>query len=177
MSFFELFKIVHATHFILTCPLSLILWLYIPAANRPVFQPANSSTEVIIAIAVSVLSLSWYFVWYGSLVFAFRGRFPLLSPRAFSILLGVVYVGFAFVSHVASETLSGGLLTANPLYQFAFCAILSLSGFGAVFLPGLTVQEELEQERLAQERDRRLDSLYPWGSSDTKEAAIETEDK
>lgn len=111
------------------------------------------------------------------MAFAFRGRFPILSPRAFSVLLGVVYAGFAIVSHVANEKLTGGLLAANPLYQFAFCAILSLSGFGAVFLPGLMVQDELEQERFAQERDRRLELRYPWGSSDTKEAAIETDDK
>lgn len=177
MSFFELFKIVHATHFILASPLSLILWKFIPAARGPLFQPANSTAEVIVAIATSVLSVSWYFVWYGSLVFAFRGRFPILSPRAFSILLGVVYAGFAIVSHVVNEGLIGGLLASHPLYFFAFSAMLSLSGFGAVFLPGLMVQNEREQERLAQERDRRLDSLHPWGSSDTQEEAIETEDK
>lgn len=177
MSFLELFKIVHATHFILGCPQSLILWRFIPAAMGPLVQSANSTMEVMISIAMSVLSVSWYFVWYGSLVFAFRGRFPILSPRAFSTLLGFVYAGFAIVSCIANEKSIGELLTIDPLNQLVFCAILSLSGFGAIFLPGLVVQDQREQERLAKERDRRLDSLHPWGSSDTQEAAIETEDK
>ena len=177
MSFFELFKIVHATHFILTCPLWLTLWWTVPAALRHLDQPAASTMEVMISIAITELSMSWYFVSYGSLLFAFCGRFPILSPRAFSILLGVVYGGFAIVSCIANEKSIGHLLTINPLFQLALCAILSLSGFGAVFLPGLVVQDQREQERLAQERDRRLDSLHPWGSPDTKEAAIETEVK
>lgn len=149
--------------------------MFIPAAMGPFLQPVNSAIEVMISIATSVLSVSWYFVWYGSMVFAFRGRFPILSARAFSVLLGVVYAGFAIVSHLVNEQLTRQLFASSAVYFFAFCAILSLSGFGAVFLTGQMVQNERELERLAQERDRRLDALHPWGSSDAQGATLETD--
>lgn len=176
MNFFELFQILHATHFILGVYLSLLLWRFVPAGLGPLFQPATSSIEALIAIAVSLLSIAWYFVWYGSLHFALRGRFPVLSPRAFSILFGFVYAGFVMVNYVLNAQAIKDLIANNPFYLLAFVVLLSLAGCGAVLLPRLKVQFDAERERMAQERDRRLDELHPWNSSATQEITGEKSD-
>lgn len=174
MNFFELFQIVHATHFILGVYLSLLLWRFVPAGLGPLFQPATSTTAALIAIATSVLSIAWYFVWYGSLHFALRGRFPVLSPRTFSILFGFVYAGFVIVNYVLNAQAMKDLVANNPFYLFAFVVLLSVAVFGAVLLPRLKIQFDAERERMAQERDRRFDELHPWNTSATQEIIGET---
>jgi len=165
MNFFEFFKIAYVTHFILGAYLSLLLWRFLPAAVAPLFQQTISPSDAIISITISAVTLSWYFVWYGSIIFALYGRFPILSPRAFSILLGLVYSGFVSISYIENAQAMNELIVNNPIYAFTFGVILSVSASGAIFLPGLKLQFDEENDRLAKERDRYLDELNPWNTS------------
>jgi hypothetical protein len=90
------------------------------------------------------------------------GRFPLLSVRSFSILLGVVYSGFGIVAYLNSKQSIDDFTFQNQEYLMRISVMLLLSALGIVFLPKLKIQADKEDERLTQERDHRLDQLYPW---------------
>jgi hypothetical protein len=162
MSFFELFRILHATHFILGAYWALLLLRFVPAALGAVTQPAMLAADAVSAIACSVLSLLWYFVWFGSIQFGLHGRFPLLSVRSFSILLGVVYSGFGIFAYLNSKQSIGDFSFRNQEYLMGISVMLLLSALGIVFLPKLKMQADKEDEQLTHERDQRLDQLYPW---------------
>lgn len=162
MSFFELFRILHATHFVLGAYWALLLLRFVPAAVGAVTQPDILTADALTAIACSVLSLLWYFVWFGSIQFGLVGRFPLLSVRSFSILLGVVYSGFGICSYLNSKQSIDDFTLHHQEYLMSISAMLLLSALGIVFLPRLKIQADKEDERLTQERDQRLDQLYPW---------------
>ena len=162
MSFFELFRILHATHFILGAYWALLLLRFVPAALGAVTQPAMLAADAVSAIACSVLSLLWYFVWFGSIQFGLHGRFPLLSVRSFSILLGVVYSGFGIFAYLNSKQSIGDFSFRNQEHLMGISVMLLLSALGIVFLPKLKMQADKEDERLTHERDQRLDQLYPW---------------
>ena len=162
MSFFELFRILHATHFVLGAYWALLLLRFVPVAVGAVTQPAMLAADVVSAIACSVLSLLWYFVWFGSIQFGLIGRFPLLSVRSFSILLGGVYSGFGIFAYLNSKQSIDEFIFRHQEYLLVISVMLLLSAFGIVFLPKLKMQADIEDERLAQERDQRLDQLYPW---------------
>ena len=170
MSFFELFRILHATHFILGAYWALLLLRFVPAALGAVTQPAMLAADALSAIACSVLSLLWYFVWFGSIQFGLIGRFPLLSVRSFSILLGGVYSGFGIFAYLNSKQSIGDFSFRNQEYVMGISVMLLLSALGIVFLPKLKVQADKEDERLTQERDQRLDQLYPWIDSRSGES-------
>lgn len=159
MSFFELFRILHATHFILGAYWALLLLRFVPAALGAVAQPV---AEALSAIACSVLSLLWYFVWFGSIQFGLYGRFPLLSVRGSSILLGGVYSGFGIFAYLNSKQSIGDFVFRHQEYVLGIFVMLLLSAFGIVFLPKLKMQADKENVRRTQERDLRLDQLYPW---------------
>ncbi len=165
MSFFELFRILHATHFILGTYWALLLLRFVPAAMGAVTQPAILTADALSAIACSVLSLLWYFVWFGSIQFGLIGRFPLLSVRSFSILLGIVYSGFGIFAYLNSKQSFDDFTFHNQEYLMSISVMLLLSALGIVFLPTLKMQADKENERLTQERDHRLDQLYPWSDS------------
>ncbi len=167
MSFFELFRILHATHFILGTYLALLLLRFVPVALSAIAQPVLSAADFVAAFACSVLSMLWYFVWFGSLQFGFQGRFPLLSERSFSILLGCVYSGFGVFAYLNSKQAIGDFIFLYQEYLLAVSAMLLFSVLGAVYLPKLKLQAIREEERLTQERDQRLDQLYPWFDSRT----------
>ncbi len=175
MNLFELFQIIYATHFVLGIYLSLLLWRFVPAGMMPLFQQVSTPSEIIISATTSILSLCWYFAWYGSIVFALRGRFPVLSPRAFSILLGAVYTGFVIVNYAANEHGMRELLANNPFYAFTYGLILLVSACGAVLLPRLKIQFDNEQQRRAQKLEQRLDDLHPWRKSATTKMSREAE--
>ena len=167
MSFFELFRILHATHFILGAYWALLLMRFVPAAMGAITQPAISAVDTLSAIAFSVLSLLWYFVWFGSIQFGLIGRFPLLSVRSFSILLGGVYSGIGIFAYFNSKQSIEDFSFRNQEYILYISVMLLLSALGIVFLPKLKMQADKEDERLTQEREQRLDQLYPWIDSRT----------
>lgn len=162
MSFFELFRILHATHFILGAYWALLLLRFVPAALGAITQPALLVADSVAAIACSVLSLLWYFVWFGSIQFGLHGRFPLLSVRSFSMLLGCVYSGFGILAYLNSKQSIGDFIFLHQEYLLGICVMLLLSALGIVFLPKLKMQADKDDERRTQERDHRLDQLYPW---------------
>ncbi len=162
MSYFELFRILHAIHFILGAYWALLLLRFVLAALGAITQPALSVVDSMAAIACSVLSLLWYFVWFGSIQFGLHGRFPLLSVRSFSVLLGGVYFGFGVIAYLHSKQSIGDFSFRNQEYLMGISVVLLLSALGIVFLPNLKRQADKDEERLAQERDQRLDQLYPW---------------
>ena len=162
MSFFQLFQILYATHFILGAYLALLLLRFVPAAVGAIITPDLSPADVVSGIACSVLSLLWYFVWFGSIQFGLYGRFPLLSVRSFSVLLGGVYSGFAVFAFLNSQQTIGAFIFRYQEYLLGISAMVLLSVLGTLFLPQLKMQADEEDERLARERDQRLDQLYPW---------------
>ncbi len=162
MSFFELFQILHATHFILGAYWALRLLRFIPAALGAVTQPTMLAADAVSAIACGVLTLLWYFVWFGSIQFGLHGRFPLLSVRSFSILLGGVYSGFGIFAYLNSKQPIEEFGFRNQEYLLCISVMLLLSALGIVFLPKLKLQADEENDRLTQEREQRLDQLYPW---------------
>ena len=161
MSFFELFRILHATHFILGAYCALLLLRFVPAALSALTQPAMLAADAASAIAVSALSFLWYFVWFGSIQFGLYGRFPLLTVRSFSLLLGGVYSGVGIFAYIETEQSIDDFIFLHQEYLLGISVMLLLSAFGTVFLPKLKVQADKEVERLAQEQDRRMDQLNP----------------
>lgn len=165
MNLFDLFRILHATHFILGAYWALALLRFVPAAAGAAMLPSMSVADTISAIACSGLSLLWYFVWFGSLHFGLRGRFPLLPVRSSSFLLGFVYSGFGLFSYLNSQQSIGEYTHRHQEYVLIIAALLLLSTLGMVLLPRLKTQADQEEERRTQERDQRLDQLYPWSDS------------
>lgn len=165
MSFFEFFRILFATHFVLGAYWALLLLRFVPAALGAITQPAMPIADVASGIAVSVLSLLWYFVWFGSIQFGLRGRFPLVSVRSFSMLLGGVYAGFGMVAYFESKKTISDFIFDHQEYLLVIFVMLLLSALGTLFLPALKRQADKEEGRIAEERDRRLDLLNPWGDS------------
>ncbi len=148
VNFFEFLQILYATHFVLGTYLSLLMWRFIPAVLAPFFRLNNSATDIFVAVATTVVSVAWYFVWYGSIIFALRGRFPVLSARSFSILLGSVYTGWLIINYVRHKSLMTELVANNPLILFSYGAVVLVSICGALFLPRLKAEFEREQKRI-----------------------------
>jgi len=161
MSFFQLFQILFATHFVLGVYWALRLWWGIFSAFV-ITQPEASARDVFTGFAVSFLTLLWYFVWYGSIQFALRGRFPIVSVRGFPVVLGLVYLGLGMHAFAENSRPINVSIIENQEYFFFLVIMLLLSACGFVFLPKLKIQADIEDERLVQERDRRLDEMYPW---------------
>ncbi len=160
MNFFELFQILYAVHFVLGSYIALLMLRWVPLALLSLL--VSSPNKVTIA---SVLAALWYFVWFGSILFALRGRFPIVGPRAFSILLGCVYVGFAILFYSEGELSVSEFVFQNQFIFLVIGALLLLSISGAACLPTLKSTFDADSARRAREREQRLDEQNPWDLS------------
>lgn len=163
MSFFELFRILFATHFVLGIFLALRLWIGVFAVLGLFAMPEITSEGAGYVLAVGVLSLLWYYVWYGSIVFALRGHFPVFSIRVFSMILAIVYAGLVIAYLVNSPEAWANALMQHPVYFAFVAAMLLIAACGLTILPSLKTAADQDEGRIAQARDRQFDQLHPWG--------------
>jgi hypothetical protein len=70
--------------------------------------------------------------------------------------------GFGIFAYLNSKQSIDDFTFHNQAYLMSISVMLLLSALGIVFLPKLKMQADKEDERLTQERDHRLDQLYPW---------------
>jgi hypothetical protein len=156
----DVFRILYAIHFVLGLFFAIRLWLYIPAILI-LFSPFETSArECVSGASVSVLSVLWYFVWYGSIRFAVSGRFPILSVRVFAATVALVYIAAGFVTaYVNNESFVGLIENKMPLVLI-ISVMVALAFFTAVTLPGLMQSWEIEQDRKTRIRDARLDQMF-----------------
>ncbi len=137
MSTFQLFQILYATHFVLCLPLTLFLWLLIwPAIAVCLGSYASqdfSGWDLFLALLLGLVVILWYYVWFGSIVFALRGSFPGLSIRSFSFVLGFVYTYW-----FAAPWLYGRDTEPLPMpLTLAVGAMQLIALCGMTFLPSL----------------------------------------
>jgi hypothetical protein len=124
-----------------------------------------SLVDAVYSLAVGALVVLWYSAWYGSIAFALRDSFPMLSIRSYSIIMGIVYAGFG-VAHVLRSRYAFPISLLNqPLFSSVIAVMLLIAICGFTLLPRLKVAWDEERNRLAAERERRLDQLHPWGRS------------
>ncbi len=162
MSFFDLTRILFATHFVLGVPLALqyLPFLIFNPILAVVTEPDLSLSAAIRSVSFGGLIVFWYFVWYGSIVFAIYRRFPIVSIRLFSTLLVVVYGGWVgFLSAQSGVTWDQAM--ENPLYPVTIAVMLILGLCGITVLPGLKIASDAEEQRYLEQRDRQLDELNP----------------
>jgi hypothetical protein len=176
MSFFDLFRILFATHFLLGIPLALRLlrFLIFNPFISALLTPNLSTADTIVCVSLGTLILIWYFVWCGSIVFALSRRFPLVSIRVFTVVLAIVYAGFG--CFIVFHPQLGVQRTAdNPFFAPVIGTMLVIAIGGFLFLPVLKDASDAEEQRILERRDRRLDDLHPWGS-DTSGSQSKTDD-
>lgn len=167
MSIFDLIRILYATHFVLGVPVALFcLRFLIFNPVVAVFTQFDISQSVAIrAVLFGGLLLLWYFVWYGSIVFALRRRFPIFSIRQFSFLLLMVYTGWiVFLSMQSKDVWT--LAMANPLYPLTMVMVLLIGLTGVTILPGLKVASDAEEQAYLERTERQIDSLNQWRNDD-----------
>lgn len=167
MSIFDLIRILYATHFVLGVPVALICLHFL--IFNPVFaifiQPHISQSVAIRAVLFSGLLLLWYFVWYGSIVFALRRRFPIFSIRQFSFLVLMAYAGWiVFLSMQSKDVWT--LAMANPLYPLTMVVMLLLGLTGVTILPGLKIAADAEEQACLERTERPIDPLNQWRNDD-----------
>ncbi len=89
--------------------------------------------DLFLALLLGVVVILWYYVWFGSIVFALRGSFPGLSIRSFSFVLGFVYTYW-----FAAPWLYGRDIQPLPMpLTMAVGAMQLIALCGMTFLPSL----------------------------------------
>lgn len=141
MSFFELFRILFAVHFVLGIPYAFFVWMYIPGAVA-ILGTDTTIPEAVHSLIISGLAALWYYVWYGSIVFALSGRCPIFSIRVYSIILAIVYAGLG----VATALTSRDAVTSNPFFLPTIVTMMFMSMCGITFLPKLKMAADMEDE-------------------------------
>lgn len=159
MSIFDLIRILFATHFVLGIPTAFfyLRFLIFNPILAMVTQPGLSLADTIRSISFGILILLWYFVWYGSIVFAVRRRFPIFSIRLFSLLLLIVYVGWSVFLSMYSKDF-WALAMSNPLYPLAIAVMLLLGLVGVTVLPQLKAASDAEEQTILERSERNIDS-------------------
>lgn len=165
---FTLFRLLFAVHFVLGLLPAACLWVLIFGVGNVFLLGAVarvSSVDAGYSLAVSALVVLWYYVWYGSIAFALRGSFPLLSIRSYSIIMGIVYAGFGIAHVLRSRDAFPSSVLNQPLFTSVIAVMLLIAICGFTILSRLKAAWDEERRRLADERERRLDQLHPWGRS------------
>ena len=167
MSFFDLIRILHATHFILGIPFALLSLRFL--IFNPLFavitHPDVSRSDALRSASFGGLILLWYFVWFGSIVFALFRRFPIFSIRLSSLLLLLAYAGWVAFLSVQPEN-RWPLAMDNPLYPLVIVVMLLLGLIVVTALPRLKSASDAEEKTLLEGKERKLDEQHPWHQSD-----------
>lgn len=167
MSFFDLIRILHATHFILGIPFALVSLRFL--IFNPLFavitHPDVSRSDALRSASFGGWILLWYFVWSGSIVFALFRRFPIFSIRLSSFLLLFAYAGWvAFLSLQPENRWPPAM--DNPLYPLIIVVMLLLGLTGVTVLPQLKTASDAEEQAFLEGRERKLDAQHPWHNPD-----------
>jgi hypothetical protein len=167
MSVFDLIRILHAMHFILGIPIAglYLRFLIFNPILTVATHPELSWSDAIRSVLFGGFILLWYFVWYGSIVFALFRRFPIFSIRLFSLLLLIVYAGWIVFLSVQSDN-PWDRAMENPLYPLALVVMLLLGLTGVTVLPRLKTTSDAEEEALLESEDLKIDEQRPWQKSE-----------
>lgn len=167
MSFFDLIRILHATHFILGIPFALLSLRFL--IFNPLFavitHPDISQADALRSASFGGLILLWYFVWFGSIVFALFRRFPIFSIRLYSLLLLFAYAGWVAFLSVQPENRWPPAMD-YPLFWLIIVVMLLLGLTGVTVLPRLKSASDAEELALLEGKERKLDEQHPWHQPD-----------
>jgi hypothetical protein len=147
MSFFDLIRILHATHFILGIPFALLSLRFL--IFNPLFavitHPDISRADALRSASFGGLILLWYFVWFGSIVFAYAGWVAFLSVQP------------EYRWPPAMD---------NPLFRLIIVVMLLLGLTGVTVLPRLKSASDAEELAILEGKERKLDEQHPWHQPD-----------